>query len=90
MEALLIEMRHELDIHLRRLTALHAQIDTLTEIVARRSNHRGASRRGERSRSPMPDSLNRTETPSVNGGEPDDLRLNYHRWPRAGGEHGSL
>jgi hypothetical protein len=31
MEALLIEMRHEQDVQLRRITSLQAQLDTLTE-----------------------------------------------------------
>jgi hypothetical protein len=33
MEALLIEMRHEQDVHLKRLTELQEQIDNLTEHV---------------------------------------------------------
>ena len=31
MEALLIEMRYEQDVQLRRITSLQAQLDTLTE-----------------------------------------------------------
>jgi len=34
MEALLIEMRHEQDVQLRRITSLQAQLDRLTETVA--------------------------------------------------------
>jgi hypothetical protein len=30
-EGLLIEMRHEQDVHLRRITVLQEQVDTLTE-----------------------------------------------------------
>jgi hypothetical protein len=33
MEALLIEMRHEQDVHLKRSGALQSQLDTLTEQV---------------------------------------------------------
>jgi hypothetical protein len=70
MEALLIEMRYEQDVQLRRAAALQAQLDTLTELVSHRANHRRASLSGERSRTPMRDSLNRAETPAGNGGDP--------------------
>src|ERR1700722_15068580 len=62
-EALLIEMRFEQDVQLRRVGALQAQLDTLRELVSQGANHRGASHRVERSRAP------------VNGGRPVDLRL---------------
>jgi hypothetical protein len=39
MEALLIEMRYEQDVQLKRVTALQAQLDTLTEHVSQ-SNQR--------------------------------------------------
>jgi hypothetical protein len=37
MEALLIEIRFELDVQLKRATALQAQLDTLTEHVLPRN-----------------------------------------------------
>jgi hypothetical protein len=54
MEALLIEMRYEQDVQLRRAAALQTQLDTLTELVSETANHRAASHRGERSRGPVP------------------------------------
>ena len=76
MEALLIEMRYEQDVQLRRAAALQTQLDTLTELVSQTANHRAASHRGERSRGPVPDSQNQPETPPANGEKPADLRLN--------------
>jgi hypothetical protein len=75
MEALLIEMRYEQDVQLRRTAALQNQLDTLTELVSQRANHRGANLRAERSGTPKPDSLNPAEAPAGNGGDPH-LRLN--------------
>jgi hypothetical protein len=75
-EALLIEMRYEQDVQLRRVAALQTQLDTLTEIVRPRANDRIACHRDERSRRTTPDSLNRTETPPANGGKPTNLQLN--------------
>jgi hypothetical protein len=77
MEALLIEMRYEQDVQLRRVAALQKQLDTLTELVAQRANHRRANLRTERSRTPEPDSLNPPAAPAGNGGDPAaHLRLN--------------
>jgi hypothetical protein len=75
MEALLIEMRYEQDIQLKRSTALQDRLDTLTELVAQRSNRRGARKDDHSHRRPMRDSLSPTETPPVNGGKPSDTRL---------------
>jgi hypothetical protein len=80
MEALLIEMRYEQDIQLRRSAALQDQLDTLTELVAQRLNRRGANRRGARKvahnhRQPSRDSVSQAATPPVNGGEPSDMQL---------------
>jgi hypothetical protein len=71
-EALLIEMRYEQDVQLRRATALQAQLDTLGDLVSQRASHRGAGRTRQRT----PDSLKRTETRQLNREEPADLRLN--------------
>jgi hypothetical protein len=49
-EALLIEMRYEQDVQLRRAAALEVQLDTLTERVFQRANHGGATGRAERTR----------------------------------------
>ena len=46
MEALLLEMRHEQDVKLRRIGSLEAKLETLTEDV--RANTRRLSRRGNR------------------------------------------
>jgi hypothetical protein len=46
MEALLIEMRHEQDVHLKRITRLQDTLDTLTEQAAiNRARIRRVSRR---------------------------------------------
>ena len=73
-EALLIEMRYEQDVQLRRAAALQAQLSALTELVSQRAKHRRA--RAERGAGPLSISVNRTETPSVNDAVAADLRLN--------------
>jgi hypothetical protein len=75
MEALLIEMRYEQDIQLRRSAALQDQLDTLTELVAQRLNRRGAPKVAHNHRQPSRDSVSQAETPPVNGGEPSDMQL---------------
>jgi hypothetical protein len=74
MEALLIEMRYEQDVQLRRAAVLQAQLDTLTELVSQRAKHPRA--RAERGGRPLSISANGTETPSVNHAHAADLRLN--------------
>jgi hypothetical protein len=75
MEALLIEMRYEQDIQLRRSAALQDQLDTLTELVAQRLNRRGARKVAHNHRQTIRDSLSQAERPPVNGGEPSDMQL---------------
>jgi hypothetical protein len=75
MEALLIEMRYEQDIQLRRSAALQDQLDTLTELVAQRLNRRGARKVAHNHRQPSRDPVSRAETPQVNGGELSDVQL---------------
>jgi hypothetical protein len=45
MEALLIEMRHEQDVKLKRLRAIEQQLDELTEHVRALANGRQSTRR---------------------------------------------
>ena len=75
MEALLIEMRYEQDIQLRRSAALQDQLDTLTELVAHRLNRRGARKVAHNDQQPRRDSVSQAETPPVNGGELSDMQL---------------
>jgi hypothetical protein len=54
MEALLLEMRYEQDVQLKRVTAIQAQLDTLTEHVnASRADMRRISRRRNKPARPL-------------------------------------
>jgi hypothetical protein len=75
MEALLIEMRYEQDIQLKRSAALQDRLDTLTELVAQRLSRRGARKVAHNHRQPSRNSVSQAATPPVNGGKPSDVQL---------------